>query len=186
MKEELIESKSESQPVNKLTYQQEKEAGLRRSNGALNLKRLKPKHLRIIECHIGGLKNKEIAELTGHTPSWISLVLSDPLSQQLLEAHTQEQRSRLVGMYERSLDAVEDALDATHKSSGEPAHATRLKAADMVMKLRGEYNENEDAEETAEDVIERMLQVLPTQVNVQINNQLEAPVPARVIEHGDD
>jgi Zn-dependent M28 family amino/carboxypeptidase len=72
-------------PITK--YEREKAQGIRRESGALNLKSLSPRHMKIISYHIAGVSNNDIARAMCLTPSRVSLVLSDPLAQRIAAAH---------------------------------------------------------------------------------------------------
>ena len=169
-------------------YEIEKANGTRRENGAKPLKRLKSKHLRLIALHLQGYSNQDIAEAAGVSQAWLSIILSDPLTEQYLSQFRKEQEARLTGLYARSLDAVQDSLEAT-LSDDRPNHSVRLKGADLAFKLNNSYEKASESVLTAEDVIERMLQV---NVGVQINagalsesneQQIESQ---KVLTHGDD
>ena len=156
-------------------YEEEKLSGKRRESGALNLKRLRPKHIQVLALHLQGMKQSHIANRLGLSQPWVSNVISDPLSQEYITQFLEEQKGRLTGLFARSLDAVQEGLEAVHPTSDNPLYGTRLKAADMVFKLQGSYDEVVSSDESAEDVIERMLQV-----NVQVNTG------PRVLTDGND
>lgn len=164
-------------------YELEKEGGIRRETGAIYLKQLKAKHLRIIALHLRGMSNKKVALETGRSEAWISTVLSDPLSKRYLERFRQQEEGRLLGLFSRSIDAVEESLDA-RLADARPNHGVRLKGADMAFKLTGAYAIADEQAETAEDVVARILQV-----NVQVNNNaagMSEGEEQRALTHGDN
>jgi hypothetical protein len=142
-------------------YELEKVLGTRRASGTLNLKRLKPKHLRIIELHCMGHRNKDIAAELGMSQTYVSIVLTDPLVVQEIQMRSTEARHEFDALRFAANDVVRDALEE-HRPMGQ-----RLRAADMFYKAQGDYQPVRDGAgvETAEDVIQRML-TLNLQVNV--------------------
>jgi len=155
-----------------ISYEHEKLIGSRRTNGSLNLKRLKAKHLRVIDLHCLGWRNGQIADELNMSQTYVSILLTDPLIIEQIQLRITENVAEFSALRGQAVEAVRHSL---HKDR---TPATRLKAADMFFKVEGDYaraSENA-AQETAEDVIQRMLQ-LNLQVNVtnQTGERSELP-----------
>lgn len=154
-----------NQEVQQLTsYESEKETGLRREDGSLNLKELKMIHYKMLKLHFSGVKNSDIARQLQKTDATISRWLSDPLIVAILSQQYEAQDARFKAMYGKTLDVIEDSLDMHKHNIG-----VNLKGADMYLKAHKKYDpENIKAGDTAEDVIARMLN-LNLQLNVNVN-----------------
>jgi hypothetical protein len=116
-------------------------------------KRLKMKHRRIIALHLDGCSNVEIAVAMDANPAYISNVLNDPLVQKFLEDAYKDFDQEIKALTPGAIAAVRRNLDC-----GEGK--LELKAADMAFKVNHRYAEKDDARQTAEDVIERMVERL--------------------------
>lgn len=130
-------------------YEQEKANGTRGPTGAMRLKELSGKHLRAINMHLAGAKGREIAETLDMTEGWVSVVLNDPLSQQ--EIHKRfvdtdnEMFAKATGVIDKSMDS-EDPVIA-------------LRSAEMIWRSRGKFEKREPVRTTAEDVVQKMLEL---------------------------
>jgi len=148
------------------TYESEKELGLRRDDGSLNLKELKMIHYKMLKLHFAGFKNSVIAEKLQKTDATISRWLSDPLIVEILAKQYDAHDARFKAMYGKTLDVIEDSLDMVKHNIG-----VNLKGADMYLKAHKKYDpENAKAGDTAEDVIARMLN-LNLQLNVTVDGR---------------
>lgn len=146
-------------------YEQEKAQGLRRPDGSLNLKQLKPVHMKMIEMHLNGTKNAEIARALNKTQATISRWLSDPLVVGVLEQAYKAEDARFKALYSKVVDVIEDGLNMNKHSIG-----VNLKAADKYLKAHDKYDKARNSDtETAEDVIARVFNQLNVNGNVQIN-----------------
>lgn len=130
-------------------YDEEKLSGRRRQSGALNLTRLTGKHLRIVNFHLTGMKGNDIAQIMGMTPVSISRVLNDPLVKEVVQ--------------NRFTDIDNELFASATKVVGEKLQdedpAIALRAADMVWRSRGRYEKRVDERPTAEDVVQKMLEI---------------------------
>lgn len=142
-------------------YQEEKELGIRRPNGVHALKKLSPVHNTIIQLHLIGLSNKEIALRVRRSPAVISTVLRDPLVVEQLQEAFKDEQVRLQSLTGKAVDVVKTAMEKEDIG-------TQLRGVDRYIKLRESIGEKKAGEETAEDVVERIL--AGVQVNVQVNN----------------
>lgn len=140
-------------PYDTNQYQAEKESGLRLSSGAVRLTRLTGKHLRCINFHLQGMKGGVIAEVMNVSPAWVSKILTDPLAKALIQERFVEVDNEMFTKATRTIDANMDHKDA----------AIALRAADMVWRARGRYEKKTDDRPTAEDVVQRMLQLASQQ-----------------------
>lgn len=120
------------------------------------LTRLTPRHHRMIEMHLAGLKNTEIAEAFSIAPCRVSIILRNPTVEaylhELREAADQELKNLLpaaVGILRRALD--------------DPDPKVALRATDEIFRVLGKYREEMAPQETAEDVIARALAIMKTQ-----------------------
>lgn len=147
-------------------YTAEKESGLRRPDGSLNLKELKLIHYKMLKLHFSGLSNSSIAKTLQKTDATISRWLSDPLITEILAKEYEAQDSRFKAMYSKTLDVIEDSLNMHKHNIG-----VNLKGADMYLKAHKKYDpDTAKAGDTAEDVIARMLN-LNMQFNINIGEQ---------------
>lgn len=141
-----------------VVYQEEKDLGVRSPTGALNLKKLSPRHIKIVKLHIGGKGTSAIASELDMTPGTVSRILSDPLVKSILQ--------KVKDMHQQELDALfGNVVGALRKGLGdEMGLDANLKTIDRYVKVQGLKDERAGPE-TAEDVIQRMLQI-----NIQVNN----------------
>lgn len=144
-------------------YHLQKEVGVRRENGAFKLTRLKPKHKQAIAMHLDGHKNETICQVLGFTPAWLSTILNDPLSQRIIHCQDGFDRMEFERLRKKANAALRDGLN--HENIG-----VRLRAADLYSKRAGDYHpKTPEHQDSAEDVIQRMLEINADQVNVQVN-----------------
>ena len=123
------------------------------------LKQLRPKHLRIISLYMSGrFKRFEIARMEGVTPVTITNVISDPLSQKILQKQHEQFEEDLIAMKPIALDTMRSGLLDKDLRIG-------LSALDKYFKATGLYKEKADARDSAEDVMQRILNL---QVNVKV------------------
>jgi hypothetical protein len=136
-------------PYDPQQYEEEKALGLRSPSGAARLRDLSGKHLRCIALHMAGMKGYEIAKQMDMTEPWVSTVLNDPLSQEVI-------RQRFVDtdneMYAKATAKIDDAMDSADIAIG-------LRAAEMVWRSRGRFDKKETVRTSAEDVVARMLEL---------------------------
>ena len=140
-----------------LSYQEEKDAGIRREDGAKNLATLKPVHLEMIEMHLHGWKNRDIAEAFSTTDSRVSILFHDPLAESIIAGARKDSEKRLSALHEKAVDVISDAMD-TEKTIDD-----RLKGANLYFKENGKRSD--DGAETAEDIVQKIL-------NMQINGDV--------------
>jgi len=149
-------------------YLEEKRNGSRLPNGAMPLKRLTAKHKQIILMHLSGLSNNEIALASGRTPVSISRILHDPLAEPEISRLLKDTEKEFEALYPKSVERLREAMDAETLAKT-PAYTTRLKAVDIYFRASGKYQDADTGKETAEDVIQRILQNPLVQVNINTN-----------------
>ena len=153
-----VETASAETNRQELSYEEEKQLGLRRADGSMNLTQLKPIHHRMLALYMAGFSQTDIARTLQKTDATISRWLHDPLVLLELDRFYKSQQLRLKAIAGKAVDAVDQALDADSLSD-------RLKGVDRYTKLRESLGDKDQGENTAEDVIERLLQ----QINIQVN-----------------
>lgn len=125
-----------------------------------------------------GLSAGEIDVLTfymqGHGRQWIAEALG--ISEQTVTSRLATKQVKICRMKLRDLasDELEDAITLAAQavrdglSSGQDIQ-TRLKASDRVFKVTGKYNDKPSEKTGAEDMIQKMLSAIQTNVTVNVN-----------------
>ena len=121
-----------------------------KSNAYKPLKRLSPRHMMIIESHLAGRRNTEIAKEFGTSTSRISIILHNPTVQTYLQAMREAADQELKNLLPAAVEVLHRALEDGDLN-------VALRASDMILKTLGKYREPTRVEETAEDVIARVL-----------------------------
>lgn len=150
------------------TYEEEKASGRRGPTGALRLSKLSGKHLRIIALHCAGLKGQEIAAQLGATGAWISTVLNDPLAKAEIHRRFVELDNE---MFVKATQVVDEKM-----RDEDPAIA--LRAAEMVWRARGRFEKKAEDRPTAEDVVQRMLELARDRGSAEVTIRATAGQPA--------
>jgi hypothetical protein len=136
----------------KTQYQIEKEIGIRSASGAKLLKRLTGKHLTCINYHLAGGKAGEIAKAMGMTEAWVSTVLNDPLSQDVIKKrfHILDMELRALGP--KAVNVLRNSMDSEDPN-------IQLSAADKWFRANGFYAPKKDQGEnlSAEDLVRQLL-----------------------------
>lgn len=146
-------------------YLVEKHLGIRRENGALKLKRLTARHLKVIALHLEGHSLETIANNIPCTISTVSRVLNDPLSQRILKTVYEDRKGEIHALGGKAVAAVRAGLDEKQTIG------TRLRAVDRFAKIKSALVGEENSNESAEDVIARMFAntTVLGNVNIQVN-----------------
>jgi hypothetical protein len=111
------------------------------------------RHRQIVALHLSGHPNSLIEKMLGYSPGYVSGVLHNPAVKPLLE--------RLYSDFDMELKAlVPTAIRTLGKNMqcGDPA--VEVRAATEVLSVNGKYESKKDQATTAEDVIERVLEVV--------------------------
>lgn len=134
-------------------YHYEKLMGKRRSDGALNLKKLKPEHKQYISRYLHGMKGVEIAAHFNVAAITVYRVLADPLAASLIGEFDESFKNEFRAMFPLVADAVRTGL-----STG--STTDKLKATDRWLKvcrfLDGGEEEGGQEEKTATVIAARM------------------------------
>ena len=145
-------------------YSVEKRLGLRRPNGALKLKRLTARHMKIIALHIQGLAGEMIAQHLNCSYVTVSRILNDPLSVDFIARHAKDKEAEISALMGTAVQVVRTGM-----TDKDLPVTTRLKAVDRFTKLLS-VTKGEEKTQTAEDVIAKMLERANfINSNIQIN-----------------
>lgn len=160
-----------------LQYYRDKQEGIRRANGALNLKRLTGRHVAILKLHLLGHTNTAIADHMRISAARVSSIIHDPLAITFLEKCYNDTDKEFEALYGSSVDVLRSAMDSVRV-------ADQLRAVDIYYKKRGDYSDNTGGGDTAEDVVKRVINM---QLNVNIDGQSMLPQTSmRVLENEDE
>ena len=145
-------------PYDSRKYYLQKASGERLANGLPPLKRLTGRHISVLLQHLAGKKNFEIAHAMHLREPTISRIIHDPLGQQFLQARFRDADREFEALYGEAVGVLRDGMKSSNSMKD------RLRAAELHFKKRGDFKEQNLAKETAEDVIQRILNL-----NVQVN-----------------
>jgi hypothetical protein len=115
-------------------------------------KRLKMRHRRVIAAHLQGASNVDIASALGSSAGYVSQVLNNPTVIPVLERCYADYEREFQGLTPLCINALRDNLIGDDPSQ-------QLKAVDLTFKRQGAYEKKVDTAATAEDVIERILEI---------------------------
>lgn len=152
-------------------YLVEKVIGTRRENGALKLKRLTNRHLKLIGAHLEGLSLEQIAHANHLTIATVSRVLNDPLAQAMLKRVYTSREGEIQALGGKAVDVVRRGLDK------EQPIGVQLRAVDRYTKLRETMLPKDKLSDTAEDVIARMLErgnIIGENIQINIGGKSDA------------
>lgn len=107
--------------------------GERRHDGVLNLKRLKPRHLKIISYFIEGIQSTEIARILDLSHQCVLNTIKDPLAAKYIEEFAEGHKADFNAMFPLVNEAIHGALTG-------PGIDTKLKGVDRWHKLHKTIN----------------------------------------------
>ncbi len=116
------------------------------------LKQLNPRHIKAIHLHLQGFRLNEISERTDLSPWWICKFLKTEPARKLIAEYTEIFDQEFRAQYTESIRAVREGLL-------DPDPNVRLKAADIYLKAHGKYREDGKSKDTAEDVVQRIMEM---------------------------
>jgi len=119
---------------------------------SVDFKKVGMKHRRIVALHLQGHTGIDIDGILQYPPGYSSSVLRNPKIKDLLSRFYQDFDIELQGLIPGAIDAIR-----RNQTCGNPPD--ELRAADISFKASGHYDKQEAAASTAEDVIERMLEI---------------------------
>jgi hypothetical protein len=152
------------------SYEREKMLGKRKANGALKLKRLSPKHLKMIELHLAGWSGGAISSHFGCTRAYTSLVLNDPLAQDIISTSTEDVKKEIAALVGVAVHQVRTVM------LGDSSQGAKFQAIDRLEKLH-KMTDSKGAEKTAEDLVQELLARGAT-LNITQNNFGTPPTQA--------
>lgn len=112
-------------------------------NGKYQLQRLLPRHFRMVELHLAGLKNIAIAETLGCTAQSVGIVLRSPIVQKEIQTKMRDQShgniadttkaydSKVMGILERSSVRAAQTLDDLMQQSDDDS--IKLRASTSIL-----------------------------------------------------
>lgn len=150
-------------------YAMEKELGIREASGKLRLTRLRPIHRTMILLYAEGKSIKSIAEEVDRSYINVWQIINDPLAKELISRSIQDAQEHLKQAQVKAITAVSEGLESV-------SFEDQMKAVDRYVKLAEHLGIGEGANETAEDVVQRILASVNVQVNVGCDSNTEAAV----------
>lgn len=81
------------------------------SEGAYQLKELKPKHKNVLSLVAQGVNRGQIAQICDITPEYVSMLCKMPICKQYIAGLNEVVALQLEGMFGKSVEAISDALD---------------------------------------------------------------------------
>jgi hypothetical protein len=114
------------------------------------IKRIKMKHRRVVALHVEGLSYAEIAHVTGLAPVTIGAIIRNPTIKSVLTRIYAEYDELIKGLKPLVYEALRDTLRNGSRES-------KLKAIDRWGKITGEFKDEVDAGQTAEEVVKMLL-----------------------------
>lgn len=129
------------------------------------LKKLSNKHKEMISLALQGKPREYIGQACKCRPEYVTFIMRQPLARAYIAEIEEHLDSRLRGMYNKSLDAIEDGLGAGRVSD-------RLAAAKLQLTAIGKVKpDKENDRESAEDVVGAMLQVAAGNVTINVGRR---------------
>ena len=157
-------------------YEYEKMIGKRLTSGKKPLKALSARHRQIIALHVQGYSNNSIATILDMSHIAVSHVLTDPLTQSVLSTFKESWVAELAALGALAVDAVREGLLSQDKG-------VALRAADQFFKTQGTYKQDANAgNETAEDVISRVLTVMEVSADAVRQAAISQRRPTKIID----
>lgn len=135
---------------NPVQYAEDKLIGKRTSAGDKPLRKLTARHKAVLAMHLSGRPSQEIASLLGCPQSWVNKTLRDPLVKEIVSRGLEMVDDELAALFPLSVDALRVTLTGGTEGG-------KLRAAEMVLKSQGKHEKPQASQETAEDVIGRMM-----------------------------
>ena len=126
------------------------------------LKKLRQKHKTIVALHLQHMKREDIGRIAACTPEYVSMLLQQPLVQAYLRELEQYMDTRLRSLYSKSVDAIDDCL-------GSGDDKVKLAAARLQLEATNKLGNAQKDEDTAEDIVARILSGVTVQVHNEIN-----------------
>jgi len=142
-------------------------------------RKLKMKHRRVIARHLAGESNKAIEMSLGVHSGYVSALLRDNRVEKLLEVAYRDFDRELKALLPGAIDAIRRATTCGDTDS-------ELKAADMALKANHKYTIQPELDQTAEDVIERIMEKInPDGSRVRLTERRRFPTALTEVRSGE-
>ena len=142
-------------------YHYDKVIGLRRSNGHVNLKKLRPVHERMIALHINGVSGADIALQFKCSAFTVYRILGDPLAASLIAEVGEHYREEFKQLFPLVYKAVKEGLE-------NPSSKVRLASVDRFARINRMIDGDSD-EDGTEKYVKRVIDARTTIVNLILN-----------------
>ncbi len=136
-------------PAQRMGYMPAAFAGAKKAPA---LKRLNVRHRQIMALWLAGYNLNEISQTLDCAYATVHRVLNDETVQHHLGQVSEKTDGEIRDLIPRSIQVLRDALN-----NEDPKFA--LRAAENVLKMNGKFNDKAEESESAEDVVQRILQV---------------------------
>lgn len=110
----------------------------------------KPVHRHIIALHLSGYSAQEIADMVDRSYSFVSAVLRDPSVRQVIGNILEETDRELAALMPLVRESLRNVLQ-------NGTDASKVRAAEVVMKSQGKMGDDGRGGESAEDVVARIM-----------------------------
>lgn len=119
----------------------------------LPFKRLTLDHRTVLSLHLQGVGHQQIAEMTGYSKAYISIILNNPRCEAILNEAYRLYDKELKALYPKSIDRLRDALDSED-------HRVAMRAVELTLKANGKLKDAiEGSAATAEDVVRKLIEI---------------------------
>lgn len=139
------------QPLyNPVQYAEDKLIGQLTSAGHRPIKRLTARHKAVVALHLSGFSRQKIGETLECPQSWVNKTLRDPSVRAIVDRGMEIAEDELAALFPLSVNALRTVLENGTETG-------RLRAAETVLKSQGKHEKPQASQESAEDVIGRMM-----------------------------
>jgi hypothetical protein len=134
------------------------------ATGKWEMKKLKPLHKQVASLCAQGMKNVQIAELTGITPEYVSMLLRQPLVKEYIAEMCEVVGTRMEALFEKSVDVIAETLENGSEKGKLAAARLQLEATKRI----GRPDPNAGLERSGADRLERLAnRLIDLQSNVR-------------------
>jgi hypothetical protein len=150
------------------------------SDGAYQLKELKPKHRNILSLVAQGVGRGDIAQICDITPEYVSMLCRMPICKQYIAGLNEVVEVQLEGMFGKSVAAISDALDNGSTADKLKGARLQLEATKRIGRPADIAPQSSSTEERLLRLSERLTSLIVDRRSVQ-NLNTSSPTP-EVIE----
>lgn len=115
------------------------------------LKVLRPKHVLMLQDYMRGMSRPFLAQKHGVSVQTVTNLVNDPNVKHLISGGVEHSLLDLDTLLPRAVDVLRETFDGGSRRE-------KLVAADKVFKLKNLYRDADSGTQTAEDVMQRVLQ----------------------------